>query len=130
MSAPLRTFRIIGLVLTAAGRAVDIALVETDGGAHVRRVETERARLGDGPLSLPEVVRTFMGDRALQPFAVDLVALADDPEGKLCVSLEQALEVAVVVPDATPRQSGFAAAEHVALAGALQLRRVGAIDTH
>jgi hypothetical protein len=72
-----RTLRAIGIAVVAGGRAVDLALIETDGANHVRHSESERQPLAPGALlaTVTQATRIFMGDRALQPFAVDLIGL-------------------------------------------------------
>jgi hypothetical protein len=121
-----RTHRVIGAVIVAAGRALDLALIESDGGRLLRRIETERVPLRAGADRLEAIalaLEAFMGDRALQPFAVDLIGLAGHEAPDLRARLADRVDVAVVVASGVdlamrPRRNAppFAAAERVALA--------------
>lgn len=129
---PDRTHRLIGVVLVASGRALDLALLEADGRGHVRRIETGRTPLlqapdVDQPLidRMARVLEAFMGDRTLQPFAIDLIGLAGRGARTLARPLALRLDVAVVSVSGAmadgvqrPRRGvpPFAAAERVALA--------------
>jgi hypothetical protein len=120
----LRTHRVIGAVLVAGGRALDLALVETDGGRHLRRIESGRVPLPRSDLDhLVDALERFMGDRALQPFAVDLIGLSGRSAEAMRSGLAKRLDVIVVaVPhaaQATPARRtalAFAAAERIAIA--------------
>jgi hypothetical protein len=95
MPALSRTLRVIGVSLAARGRAVDLALIETDGGDLVRRIEAERQPLATGDIAAATIaaVRVFMGDRTLQPFAVDLIALGEETYGVTVSALAAGTEV-------------------------------------
>jgi hypothetical protein len=117
---PVGTVRIVGIVVVAGGRALDLAIVETDGADLVRRIETERVVLEAGALEVTAVaaVRGFLGDRALQPFAVDLLAL-DAERGELTrAALAAGVGVAVVVSPMPGGDVRFARAERIALGAA------------
>lgn len=107
------TLRVIGLAIADGGRAVDLALVETDGGAHVRHIETERQPIvpaGD-PDALVEVVCCFMGDRALQPFAIDVLALAAETGAVTAAALARGVEVRCLIGTPDARQRGTRAVQ-------------------
>jgi hypothetical protein len=93
------TLRVIGIAIAAGGRAVDIALVETDGTSRIRHRESERSPLGSGPTEAATIdaVRRFMGDRTLQPFAVDLLALAGTVQGVTVAGIAAGCEVTTVL---------------------------------
>lgn len=118
-AAPKATLRILGVVVTAAGRAADIALVETDGGRLIRRIETERVPLQHGASAgaLADALLRFMGDRALQPFAVDLIALDRAASTIAAAALERLVDVATCAVARGRGPAWFARAERVALAG-------------
>lgn len=122
MTMPIGTVRIVGIVVVANGRALDLALVETDGAALVRRIETERVVLAEGSIDTTAVaaVRAFLGDRALQPFAVDALALASEHETLTRTTLERGVEVRVVLAPNLSGHDGFACAERIALGAAIQ----------
>ena len=79
----------IGAVLVANGRALDVALIETDQTSFARRIETGRSALDVADRSAPALLDaiaatllSFMGDRALQPFAVDVNSGVESAPGK------------------------------------------------
>jgi hypothetical protein len=119
-AAPVGTARILGIVVVAGGRALDLALVETDGADLVRRIETQRVGLPDGPLeaTVVQAVRVFMGDRALQPFAVDRLALEPQISERMRGALEAGVGVSAAVALAPAGDVTFAYAERIALGAA------------
>jgi hypothetical protein len=122
---PVRTWRAIGVVPVAGGRAVDLALIETDGAAHLRQIETIREPIDPAAASLATIVRGFMGDRSLQPFAVDVIALAAGADAMAIAAIMTATDVRVLVvaPARGRSRAGFAAAERVAFAGVVAAQR-------
>lgn len=120
----------IGAVVVAGGRALDIALVETDQVSFARRIETVRHLLepadGSAPALFEAITATllsFMGDRALQPFALDAIGITAADAFEFRGRLADRLDVAIAVVDrstaetlATTRKiSTFALAERVAM---------------
>jgi hypothetical protein len=101
---PPGTLRVIGVAMAAGGRAVDLALIETDGHAHIRLIETERAPLPAGPIPAAtlEIVRTFLGDRALQPSAIDFLALHEEVFGVTAVGLARGVDADVILTILSP----------------------------
>lgn len=91
---PARTVRAVSVALVARGKAVDLALVETDGAEHVRLVETERQPLQPGPIlaAVVHATRAFMGDRTLQPFALDLLVLVEESGDLTAAALASGIE--------------------------------------
>lgn len=128
--SPQRSWRVIGAVVVAQGRSLDLALLETDQTTFARRIESGRSPLdaGDGTrASLVETIGStllsFMGDRALQPFAVDVIGIAAEDAFDMRAVLAERLDVHIVPVDrrqaealATTRKiSTFALAERVAM---------------
>lgn len=128
--SPQRSWRVIGAVVVANGRALDIALIETDQTSFARRIETGRSGLDVADRSMPALLDavaatllSFMGDRALQPFAVDVVGLAAADAFGMRDALAERLDVAVVPVErrqaerlaTTQKISTFALAERVAM---------------
>jgi hypothetical protein len=134
---PERAFRVIGVVPSACGRALDIALVETDGAALLRRIETGRVPLKAGDGAHPSLVEriaveilAFMGNRALQPFAVDGVGLGGSAAAVMAGPLATRTGVTVIAVDlvaplfaAPAGEVAFARAEQAALGAVHALRR-------
>lgn len=135
-ASPPRSWRVIGAVVVADGRALDIALLETDQTSFARRIESGRSPLdvtdgaADGLLdAIAGTLLAFMGDRALQPFAVDVIGITAAGAFDMRAALFGRLDVLIVpvvraaAEDlATPRKlSTFALAERVAM---LALREV------
>lgn len=128
--SPQRSWRVIGAVVVAGGRALDIALIETDQTSFARRIETGRSRLELGDRSrtgllgaISATLLAFMGDRALQPFAVDVIGLTAADAFGMRSALAERLDVHVVPVDrrqaemlaTTKKISTFALAERVAM---------------
>lgn len=128
--SPQRSWRVIGAVVVSEGRALDIALIETDQTSFARRIETGRSLLDLADRSAPSLLDavtatllSFMGDRALQPFAVDVIGITAANSFEMRASLADRLDVHVVPVDraaaealATTRKiSTFALAERVAM---------------
>lgn len=130
-----RSWRVIGVVLVADGRALDLALIETDGDRHLRRIETGRVPLLPEPsrregrsltARVADEVRSFMGNRALQPFAVDRIGLAGPGSDGMAEPLAALIEVPVTAidlnaglgPAAPDGTEPFARAELVAVLAA------------
>lgn len=112
-----RTLRAIGVAIASGNKAVDLALVETDGATHVRLVESERQPLRDGPVlaAVVHATRAFMGDRTLQPFAIDTLALAAETPDVTADGLGRGVEThACCVPEVVPGGRGNGRAERAA----------------
>lgn len=119
------TVRVIGIAVADGGRALDIALIETDGGTHIRHVETERQPLvpaGD-PDAAIALVRCFMGDRALQPFAIDVLALAAEMGAINVATLARGVDVTCLVGHPDERRRGSRAERSAFAAVALLVER-------
>jgi hypothetical protein len=126
---PIGTKRLIGAVLTAGGRALDIALLETDAVTRIRRIETERVNLDafpldNGPVDARPVdaaviaaLLTFMGDRSLQPSALDLIVIEAGVPGLQANAVAAGTDVETIASKADGRWASFAKAEQLALAG-------------
>lgn len=115
---PPGTFRIIGLVVVSNGRALDVALVETDGGNIRRRIELERIPLTAGAVTeaVCAAVLAFIGNRALQPFAIDCLALAAGTSGAIATTLRRHLDIWTVIVNPGLQWPHLPEAERVALA--------------
>lgn len=128
--SPQRSWRVIGAVVVAGGRALDIALIETDQTSFARRIETGRTPLALADEATPALLDaisatllSFMGDRALQPFAVDVIGITAAEAFEMRASLADRLDVHVVPVEralaetlATTRKiATFALAERVAM---------------
>jgi hypothetical protein len=112
-----RTLRAIGVAVSAGGRAVDLALVETDGADYVRLVESERQPLQSGPVlaAVVHATRAFMGDRTLQPSAIDVLALSAETAEVTVTGLAAGVEThACVVPPVLTGGRGDGRAERAA----------------
>jgi hypothetical protein len=123
-----RTIRAIGVAVVAGGRAVDLALVETDGGSYVRLVETERQPLlsGDVLAGVVHLTRVFLGDRTLQPFAIDALALAAETADVSAAGLAAGVETDhCVVPDIANETRGTTQAARAAYAAVAALVAAG-----
>lgn len=128
--SPQRSWRVIGAVVVAGGRALDIALIETDQTSFARRIESGRSPLdlkdaSPGTLlaAISETLLTFMGDRALQPFAVDVIGITAADAFDMRAKLADRLDVHIVPVErgqaerlaTTKKISTFALAERVAM---------------
>lgn len=112
---PPGTLRAIGIVVVAGGRAIDLALVESDGGDHVRRIELERIVLGACDDAISAAIRAFMGDRALQPFAVDILALGAGTAEATASALQRHLDIWTIIVQPGHQWPHLPEAERVAL---------------
>jgi hypothetical protein len=112
---PPGTLRIIGAVIVAGGRAVDLALVESDGCDIVRRLEFRRVPLEPGPDAVSAAILHFMGDFALQPSAIDIVALTRAADATMLDDLRGRLGMATVIVDPGQQWPQSPLAERVAL---------------
>jgi hypothetical protein len=119
-----RTIRVVGVAVVAGGRAVDLALVETDGGTYVRLVETERQPIPAGQVlvGVVHLTRVFLGDRTLQPFAIDALALAAETADVTAAALATGVETdSCVVPDMGGETRGATLAARAAFAAVTAL---------
>ena len=115
---PPGTLRIIGIVVVSGGRALDLALVESDGDTICRRIELERIPIGPDSTdaAIGAAVLAFMGDRALQPFAIDILALAAGTSASRAAALQLHLDVRTVIVNHSRQWPRLPAAERTALA--------------
>ena len=116
--SPSGTLRIIGAVIVAGGRAVDLALVESDGCEIVRRLELQRFQLEPGADAVSAAILRFMGDVALQPDAVDCVAVGDAIDAAALSNLRQRLGMATVTVAPAGQWPRLPLAERLALVAA------------
>lgn len=119
---PPGTLRIIGAVVVAGGRAVDVALIESDSCEIARRLELQRVPLEAGPDAVSAAILRFIGDFALQPAAIDFVALAHAVDAATLDDLRGRLGMTTVMVDPGVQWPRLALAERIGLAAARAAR--------
>ncbi len=118
MRTPPGTLRVIGAVVVAGGRAVDLALVESDGREIVRRLEFQRVQLEGDAHAVSAAIQRFMGDVGLQPSAIDVVAVAHDADAAALGDLRVRMGIETVTIDPGAQWPRSPLAERIALVAA------------
>ncbi len=117
---PTGTLRIIGAVVVAGGRAIDIALIESDGCEIARRLEFQRVPLaldlgGQNLGAVSGAIVTFMGDMSLQPSAIDFIAVAHEADLAAVADLRNRFGMRTLMVDPSALWPRLPLAERVAL---------------
>ncbi len=115
---PPGTLRIIGAVVVAAGRAVDVALIESDGREIARRLDLQRLPLEPVPHAVSAALLRFMGDVSLQPSAIDFIALAHAVDTATLDDLRVRFGMVTITVDPGQQWPRLALAERVGLVAA------------
>jgi hypothetical protein len=121
------TQRLIGVEHAENGKSVTIAMIETDGHGRIRRFQSSVTPLraidrSANVARVIELVTAYLGDLALQPFAIDRVGVRGPAAAQIADALSLHLDLACVVVTGEQTKMGngrLTSSEHVALAALL-----------